>query len=203
MIHHYPIPWLWNYLIISLFHITFYIFYHLSYRYNIDVIDTRIFTTTTELTSLASSNGINQFIAADSGAQIWTGTSSTIERIEVDNAGNFNFLTGNKLTYDQPVVNIAANNTPYVIATYSQTAYTSAKFLISAKKGATNFQSMETMVVTDGAGNAYITTYAVVNNGTDMGGITANVVDSNVQLYWTTTTNVTNANVKAFGTYIV
>jgi uncharacterized protein YfiM (DUF2279 family) len=173
-----------------------------------DVIDARIFTTTTELTSLASGNGLNQFIAADTGAQIWSGAVVTTQRIEVDTAGDLNLLNGTDIVYTQTAVNIAANNTPYVIATRSQTTFTSATFQVSAKRGtgATgNVESYTAQVVTDGAGNAYITTYGVINNGYTMGGLTANVLAGNVQVYYTGSiaASVVQANVKAFGTYIV
>jgi hypothetical protein len=168
-----------------------------------DVIDVRVLATTSTIGALANGNGLNQVIAGNDGVQIWTGTSATTQRILVNQVGDVNLLDNNKITYTQNAVNIVANNTPYVIATYSQTAYTTAKFLVSAKKGATNFQSMESIVTTDGAGNAYMTTYAVVSNGIDMGGLTANVVGGNVRVYFTTTTNVINANIKAMGTYIV
>jgi hypothetical protein len=168
-----------------------------------DVIDVRVLATTSTIGALGSGSGLNQVIAGNDGIQIWTGTNATIERILVNQAGDVNLLDNNKITYTQGAVNIVANNTPYVIATYSQTAYTTAKFLVSAKKGATNFQSMEALVTTDQNGNAYMTTYAVVSNGIDMGGLTANVIGGNVQVYYTTKTNITNANVKAMGTYIV
>ena len=168
-----------------------------------DVIDVRVLSTTVTVGSLSSGNGTNQIFTEDNGVEIWTGVGTTVKRIEINQAGDVNLLDSNKLTYTQTGVNITANNTPYVIATYSQTAYTTAKFLVSAKKDTTNFQSMEALVTTDGAGNAYIATYAIVDNGTDMGALSANVLGGNVQVYWTTTTNITNANVKAFGTYIV
>jgi len=168
-----------------------------------DVIDARVLTTTSTVSSLANGNGLQQFIASDTALEFWSGVSATTKQAQINKVGDFEFLTGGKTTYTQTATNIAANNTPYVIATYSQTAYTTAKFLISAKRGTTNFQSMETMVTADGQGNAFVTTYAVVSNGVEMGGVTANVVGSNVQLYWTTTTNITNANVKAMGTFIV
>jgi hypothetical protein len=168
-----------------------------------DVIDVRVLSTTSSISTLASGNGLQQFIAGDQGLELWTGTSATFKRVEIDRVGNMNMLAGQKLTYEQTPTNIAANNTPYIISTWDQTEYTTAKYVISAKRGATNFQSMEALVTSDGQGNAFITTYAVQNNGTDMGGLTANVVGGNVQVYWTTTTNITNANVKAMGTYIV
>ncbi len=168
-----------------------------------DVIDVRVLTTTSTVSALANGNGLQQFIASDDALEFWSGVSATTKQAQINKVGDFEFLTGGKTTYTQTATNIAANNTPYVIATYSQTAYTTAKFLISAKRGTTNFQSMETMITADGQGNAFVTTYAVVSNGVEMGGVTANVVGGNVRLYWTTTTNITNANVKAMGTFIV
>ena len=168
-----------------------------------DVIDARILTTTSTVESIASGNGLNQFIADDAGAQIWTGTDATTLRVEVNPVGDIDIKTGSKLTYNQTAVNIAANATPYVIATFSQSTYTSAKYQIQVRKDSTNFQSMEALVLTDKGGNAYVTTYAVVNNGTEMGTLSANVLSGNVNLWFTSVTNMTNANVKAFGTYII
>jgi hypothetical protein len=168
-----------------------------------DVIDARVLTTTATVASIASGNGLNQFIADDAGAQIFTGTDATTLRIEVNTVGDIDIKTGSKLTYDQTAVNIAANATPYVIATFSQSTYTSAKYQIQVKKDSTNFQSMEALVLTDKAGNAYVTTYGVVNNGTEMGTLSANVLSGNVNLWFTSVTNMTNANIKAFGTYII
>jgi hypothetical protein len=168
-----------------------------------DVIDARILTTTATVASIASGNGLNQFIADDAGAQIFTGTSATTLRVEVNPVGDIDIKTGSKLTYEQSAINIAANATPYVIATFAQATYTSAKYQIQVKKDATNFQAMEALVLTDKAGNAYVTTYGVVNNGTEMGTLSANVLSGNVNLWFTSVTNMTNANVKAFGTYII
>jgi hypothetical protein len=168
-----------------------------------DVIDARVLTTTSTVASIASGNGLNQFIADDAGAQIFTGTNATTLRVEINPVGDIDIKTGSKLTYDQTAVNITANATPYVIATFSQSTYTSAKYQIQVKKDATNFQAMEALVLTDKAGNAYVTTYGVVNNGTEMGTLSANVLSGNVNLWFTSVTNMTNANVKAFGTYII
>jgi len=166
-----------------------------------DVIDVRIFTTTTTITTLSSGNGLNQFIADNTGASMWSGTSSTIEQVLLDTNGNFNFLNGNHVTYNQTAVNIPATATPYVIDTFSQSSYTTGKYTIQAKVGSTNFETYEAHVITDGAGNAYISTFGIVNNGTNFGSISANVVSGNVRVYYTST--IAQANVKAFGTYIV
>jgi len=175
-----------------------------------DVIDVRVLATTSTVSSITNGNGINQLIAADAGVEQWSGTSDggTVIRTRVDTAGDFNLLNGTDIVYTQTAVNIAANNTPYVIATRSQTAFTSAKFIISAKRGtgATgNVETYEAQVVTDGDGNAYISTYGMTNNGYAMGVLSANVIAGNVNVYYTGTVaaSVVQANVKAFGTFIV
>ena len=175
-----------------------------------DVIDARILTTTASVSSITNGNGINQLIADDEGTAQWTGTSdgSTIRRTLVDTAGNFNLQNGTDITYNQTAVNIAANNTPYVVATRSQTTFTSAKFIVTAKRGtgATgNVETYEAQVITDGDGNAYISTYGVTNNGYAMGVLSANVIAGNVNVYYTgvIASSVVQANVKCFGTYIL
>jgi hypothetical protein len=175
-----------------------------------DVIDARILTTTATVSSITNGNGINQLIADDDGTAQWTGTSDggTVRRTLVDTAGDFNLQNGTDITYNQTAVNIAANNTPYVIATRSQTTFTSAKYIISAKRGtgATgNVETYEAQVITDGDGNAYISTYGVTNNGYAMGVLSANVLAGNVQVYYTgvIASSVVQANVKCFGTYIL
>jgi hypothetical protein len=175
-----------------------------------DVIDVRVLATTATVSSLTNGNGINQLITSDAGVEQWSGTSDggTVIRTRVDTAGDFNLLNGTDIVYTQTAVNIAANNTPYVIATRSQTTFTSATIQVSAKRGtgATgNVESYSAQVVTDGGGSAWISTYGVVNNGYAMGVLSANVVAGNVNVYYTGTVaaSVVQANVKAVGTYIV
>lgn len=175
-----------------------------------DVIDARILTTTSTVSSITNATGINQLIADDDGTAQWTGTQDggTVRRTLVDPAGDFNFQNGTDITYTQTAVNIAANNTPYVIATRSQTTFTSGKLIVTAKRGtgATgNVETYEAQVITDGDGNAYISTYGVTNNGYAMGVLSANVLAGNVQVYYTgvIASSVVQANVKCFGTYIL
>ena len=174
-----------------------------------DVIDVRIITTTTTVSTLASGNGLNQFIAADTGAQIWTGTSSTTERIEVDTAGNFNFLTGNKVTYDQTVVSVPNTNLT-LLDSFSANSYTTSKYVISMKQGTGNVQAMEALLtqstVGSTAGTAYVTTYGIVNTGNTMGTLAANVDVSGswtVKLWLIPNAGTAISNVKVMTTYIV
>ena len=166
-----------------------------------DIIDVRVLTTTTTVTTISSANGLNQLIADTSGVSLWSGTSATTERILVDPVGNFNILTGGKITYTQTPTNIPSTATPVLIDSWSQTSYSSAKYLVHSEVGTTNFESYEARVITDSAGNAYISTYGIVNNGTTFGTFSANVGGGNVNVYYTST--IAQANVKAFGTYIV
>jgi len=166
-----------------------------------DVIDVRILTTTATVSSIANGNGVNQLVADNTGVSFYTGTNSTIEQVLIDPVGNFNFLNQNHITYTQAPVNIPTAGSPVVIDTFSQTAYTTGKYTIQSKVGTANFETYESHVITDGAGNAYISTFGIVNNGTSFGTISANVVSGNVRVYYTST--IAQANVKAFGTYIV
>lgn len=167
-----------------------------------DIIDSRVLTTSITVSALASGNGLNQFIADDvTGVEIWTGTSTTTRRVLVDTAGNFNLLTGNKVTYTQVVVNVPTTATATLIDTWGQTTYTTGKYVIQAKVGSTNVESYEALVLTDGSGNAYVTTYGIINNGTTFGTVTANVVSGNVRVYFSST--IAQANVKAMGTFVV
>ena len=175
-----------------------------------DVIDVRVLATTATVSSITNGNGLNQLVTSDDGVEQWSGTSDggTVIRTRVDTAGDLNLLNGTDIVYTQTAVNITANNTPYVIATRSQTTFTSAKFIVSSKRGtgATgNVETYEAQVVTDGAGNAYISTYGMTNNGYAMGVLSANVLAGNVQVYYTgiVAASVVQANVKAFGTFIV
>ena len=79
--------------------------------------------------------------------------------------------------------------------------YTTAKYLITAKVGTTNFETYEAHVLTDGNGNAYVSTYGVVNNGTAFGSLSAVVSAGNVIVKYSST--IAQANVKAMGTFIV
>jgi len=176
-----------------------------------DVIDVRSLTTTTTVTSISSSNGFAVFDVSNptnSYANIQAGTSSAVTRVSVAADGIVGFVNGAKLMINQTAVNIAANATPYVVDTFTQTLYGAAKYVIKAQRGtgATgNIEAYEAMVVTDGAGSAYVTVYGVINNGYTMGQLSANVLGGNVQLYYTgvNAAAVVQANVKTYTTYIV
>jgi hypothetical protein len=159
---------------------------------------------------LSSSNGFTTLDVANATntfANISAGSASPTVRIAVDTEGKVNLLNDTKIAVDGTAYNIAANNTPYTIDTYAQGRYTSATYQVKAKRGTgatANIEAYSATVITDGAGNAYITTYGIINNGYTMGVLSANVLAGNVQLYFTGVSAASvQANVKIYASYIV
>jgi hypothetical protein len=172
---------------------------------NGDVIEARRLTTVQQVTSLASGNGYMQFDVSDASstyANVTGGFDSATVRTSLSASGELSYLNNTKEVNRNPVTTIEANATPYVIDSFTQSLYTSAKYLISVKKDDTDMQTMEATLVTDQAGNAYISTFGIVNTGTDMGDLTANVLGGNVQVYFTTNSNMVQANVRVHTTYV-
>jgi len=175
-----------------------------------DVIDVRTLTTTTTVSSLESANGFVLFDltnATNTYANIAAGSESPTVRIAVDTEGKINLVNDTKIAVNGTAYNIAANNTPYTIDTYTQSRYTSATYQVKAKRGTgagANIEAYSATVITDGAGNAFVSVYGVINNGYTMGQLTANVLAGNVQLYYTSVSAAgVMANVKINATYIV
>ena len=168
-----------------------------------DLIDVRTLTTTSTVTSLTSSNG---FVALDVSnafnlyANIIAGASSSVTRLAIDNTGHVNFVNNTSIVVYNSIQNAPLASTPVLLDTWTQTIYTAAKYLIGARVGSTNMESFEARVVTDGVGNAYISTYGIVNNGTTFSTLSANVVGGNVNVYYTST--IAQANVRILPTYI-
>lgn len=182
-----------------------------------DVIDARILTTTTTVSSIASGSGLNQFIADTTGASIWTGTSATTERIRVTptgeitlyTPGNINITAGSRVTYDQTAKQVTNTNLT-LLDSFSANSYTTAKYVISMKQGTGNVQAMEALLtqstVGSTAGTAYITTYGIVNTGNTMGTLAANVDVSGswtVNMWLIPNNGTAISNVKVMTTYIV
>ena len=166
-----------------------------------DVIDVRIITTTSTVTALSSGSGLNQFIAGDTALQFWTGASSSTLRANIDQSGNFNFLTGNKVSYDQTATQVTSTNLT-LLDSFSANAYTTAKYVISMKQGTGNVQAMESLVTTNGL-NAWVTTYGIVNTGNNMGTLAANVSGGTCSLWLVPLSGTAISNVKVMTTYIV
>jgi hypothetical protein len=169
-----------------------------------DLIEVRTLTTTSVISALTSSNGFNSIDLTDLAnnyANITTGESAATPRISVTTDGIVSLVNNAKLANQNPSINIANSSAPYVLDTFVQTKFSTAKYVVQAKRGSTNIESMDAIVVTDGVGNAFVSVYGVINNGTAMGTLSANVLGGNVQLYYTST-SLTNSNVRVTTSYI-
>ena len=175
-----------------------------------DLIDVRVLSTTTTISSLASANGFMGFDVSNSTntyANITAGASTPTVRVSIATDGTMSLLNDTKVAVNGTAYNIAANATPYTIDTFIQTLYSTAEYKVTAKRGTgatANIESYSATVITDGAGTAYVTTYGIINNGYAMGTLSANVLAGNVQLYYTGVSEASvQANVKIYATYIV
>ena len=166
-----------------------------------DVIDARIIVTTSQVTSLASASGYNQFVVDSTGASVWSGSSVSTERLLVDTGGNINVLAGSKITYDQTAIQLTNTNLT-LLDSFGANTYTTSKYIVSIKQGTGNVQAMEALVTTNGL-NAWITTYGVINTGNNMGSLTANVNAGVCSLWFTPLSGTAISNVKVQTTYIV
>ena len=173
-----------------------------------DLIDVRYYTASASVTNI--NNGYLAFdVNSTNYANISTGNTISLStpRITVDNDGHVGLVNGSKLTYNQGNLNIAANNVSYIVDTFYQTAFTSAKYIVQAKNsngGTGNVETHEAMVITDGAGTAHITVYGTINMGYSMGALGVTIAGGNVNLTYTSVTSAgVNANVKVYSNYIV
>jgi len=171
-----------------------------------DLIDIRTLTSTTTISQLSSSNGFVIFDVSSADnryANIVAGATLPIVRVSVDVSGAVNFINNTSIAANNQVQSAPTTNTAVLLDSWAQTAYTGAKYLVRARVdggGIPKVEAYEAMLVTDGQGNAYVSTFGIVNNGTNFGSFTANVVNSNVQLYYSST--IAQANVKIFTTYL-
>jgi hypothetical protein len=72
-----------------------------------DVIDVRVLTTTTQVTTLSSDNGLNQFIVDNSALRFYTGTvlTGTLEHWQIETDGDFIPVTSSNIGSESNRVN--------------------------------------------------------------------------------------------------
>ena len=163
-----------------------------------DVIDVRCLATTTIVSTLASGNGLNQFIADNNGAGIWSGSSSTIQRVNVDSAGVVQLMNGTALGYDETAVSVTTSAT--TIDSFPVATYRAAKYIITFTNGTTSYETTEILVIHDGT-TATRTQYATIStSGSSLGTYSATISGGNVLLQCAAVSGT--GTVKAFATYI-
>lgn len=165
-----------------------------------DIIDARIITTTTSVTSLVSASGYNRVYVDGQGVHLASGTTFSTEHVRLEPEGTLALREGTKQSYDQTVVNVPTSGVPVIVDSFSANTYTSAKYVVQTRNGTDQLETMEALVVAL-AGNAYITTYGVIAIDDYLGTLSANIVAGNVNLYYTST-SYSNSNVKVQASYI-
>jgi hypothetical protein len=164
-----------------------------------DVIDARILTTTTTVSSVTSGNGLNQFTVDSLYANIQTGTATSTPRISVNNDGNISIPNGSPIVYNQSNVTAQGTNLR-LLDSFSTNTYHTAKYLFQIRDGS-NIESGEVLLAQDGT-NVSITTYAVIAPGGVLGTFQSNISGGVVRWFYTPGIS-TYANIKVQTTYIV
>ena len=139
-----------------------------------DVIDVRVLATTSVVSSITNSNGLNQFVADNNGASLWSGTSVTIERINVDTSGIMQLMAGTKIAYDQTAVSVTTS--PTTIDSFDKTVYRAAKYIITFTNGSTSYETTEVIMIHDGT-TATRTQYGTIStSGSSLATYTATIL---------------------------
>lgn len=156
-----------------------------------DLIDVRKLTTTATITQIASQNGYMQFVTDNSGAYVYTGSSSTTATTYWDTTGAQVGAIAN--------VSVASANTATTIDTMATGTYRSAKYVIQVTNGG-NYQVMEALLISNGT-TATVTTYGVVQTSGNLGVLSATQSGSNALLQFIAA-NATN-NVRITKDYLL
>jgi len=185
-----------------------------------DVIDTRVLTTTTTVTTIASPDGFNQFIASNVGLSFYTGNIllGTVENWRLNLYGDLLPLTtsniGGTANYVDYVFvsNVEQNGSTntddtvhYVgpsatdsLANFDKTIYRSAKIFVQLSNSAGGtYQAIDAYVIHDGT-NAFVTYSGNVKTSGELATFAANV--SGNMVYLNATSAGANLAVKAHKT---
>jgi hypothetical protein len=185
-----------------------------------DVIDTRVLTTTSTVTSIGAPSGFNVFTAADSGLQFYTGNVllGSVENWRIDTAGDFLPITNNNIgatsnrvdtvfTTNVDITGTTVTDTTtarYVspsgtdnITSFSTSLYRSGKFHVQLSS-ATEYQAVEAMIVHNGT-SAFVSYYGNVRTGgADLATFAANI--SGGRVYLNATSAGANLQIKVSST---
>jgi hypothetical protein len=135
-----------------------------------DVIDVRLLTTTSTVTSISSATGKAQVLVDDT-------TGIYFQSSNTPGTTVFSMPIGGGIVSNDANVSVASANTLTTLDTVPNGTYRSAKYIIQVTNG-TNFQAMEALMVQNGT-TATITTYGVVQTNGNLGILSATVSSSN------------------------
>ena len=156
-----------------------------------DVIDVRLLTTTTTVTSLSSATGKAQITVDDAnGITLISGTSGATTA--------FTIPTGGGLVTQDVGISVASANTATTIDTVVNATYRSAKYIVQVTNGS-NYQTSEALVIQNGT-TATVVEYGTVRTNGNLGVLSATVSGSNTLVQFIAA-NATNT-VKVFRQYV-
>ena len=156
-----------------------------------DVIDVRLLTTTTTVTSLSSATGKAQITVDDAtGITLISGTGGATPA--------FTIPTGGGLVTQDAGVSVASANSATTIDTVVNATYRSAKYIVQVTNGS-NYQTSEALVIQNGT-TATVVEYGTVRTNGNLGVLSATVSGSNTLVQFIAA-NATNT-VKVFRQYV-
>jgi hypothetical protein len=155
-----------------------------------DIIDIRLLTTTTTVTSLSSATGKAQILVDDATGIIFDSGTGALPVFQMP-------IGGGMVTLDAGI-SVATANTPTTIDTVPNASYRTAKYIVQVTNGS-NYQSAEALVIQNGT-TATITTYGVVQTAGNLGVLSATVSGGNTLVQFIAA-NATNT-VKVFRQYV-
>jgi hypothetical protein len=146
---------------------------------NGDVIDVRVVTTTSTITSITSPNGYMGFTTDNNGAYVTAGTSSAAVATYWDTSG--------AQVGALPNVTVASANVVTTIDSFPAETYRSAKYVVQVTNGS-NYQVSEVLVLHNGT-TATRTMYATMDTGANLGVTAATLTSGNVLLQYIASTS--------------
>jgi len=166
-----------------------------------DVIEARVITTTSQVTSIGSGNGYNTFdVQTVPYANITAGTSSATVRVSVDGAEEtFGLVNGTKQSYNQTAVAVGTSAT--TVDSFDATKYRSAEYVVQSENAAGDaWELTKVLLIHDGT-TATIVEYGTVGTDSDTWTLSATISGGSVLLQSTAGEASTSVKVKA--SYIV
>ena len=163
-----------------------------------DLIEVRRTTTTTTVSSIQT--GYASFNVDSFNANISTGSSSSIQRINVDSGGNVKLVNGSKLTYNQ--TGVVVGTSAVTVDSFDKTLYRAAKYIATfSNQGSTAWETTEILVIHDGTTTTKSEYAKISTSGSNLAIYTTTIVGSSVQLNCAGVAGITNS-VKVLATYI-
>jgi fibronectin-binding autotransporter adhesin len=155
-----------------------------------DVIDVRLLTTTTTVTSMVETTGnIGVNVITGNGVQFVSGTDAPTIQYVVNTSG--------AMVTCSPNVIVATSNTPTTVDSFYSNTYSSAKYLVTSTIQGTGIREVAEILVVSNDTDAYVTSYGFVRTaGNSLTTFTATLTGGSVNLQATTTNNNTILRIK-------